>query len=99
MVQRIFQDSAVLPKQAKSATFYMLKYMTKDPIATASALSIIIEAAQKQHIPSLADDAGTPSRNAKVLCIQYHANAIHFDVLLCNVLGHFTISLFCAETR
>jgi hypothetical protein len=53
--------------QAKSATFYMIKYMTKDPIATASTLSIIIEAAQKQHIPSLADDAGTPSRNAKLL--------------------------------
>jgi hypothetical protein len=53
--------------QAKSATFYMLKYMTKDPTAAASTITCIYEAFSKNNIQSVAEDAGTSSRNATLL--------------------------------
>jgi hypothetical protein len=51
---------------AKSVIFYMIKYMTKDPIALANTLSCIVSAAK--HIalyPSAAEDSGTATRSAK----------------------------------
>jgi hypothetical protein len=79
--------------QAKTTTFYMLKYMTKDPIALASTLSTIVEACNKVNIPSTAADASEHSRKAK-LFLQRTLNSMighsEYGQTLCAavLLGH-----------
>ena len=44
--------------QAKSATFYMLKYMCKNPTSAVSTLPCILEAMSKKDNESTAVDSG-----------------------------------------
>jgi hypothetical protein len=79
--------------QAKSATYYMLKYMTKDPTALASSITCVYEAIKKSYIPSSADDRDTDSRRAKLLLqriLNRHIAYSEFSQTLCGyvLLGY-----------
>ena len=58
----------VSPSQAKAAMFYSSKYCSKDPFELSSTLSLFQQAQiALRKYGSSAEDAGTASRNAKIL--------------------------------
>ena len=61
-------QALVTPTQAKAAMFYTSKYCSKDPFQLSSTLSLFHQAQiSMRKWGSIADDAGTASRNAKCL--------------------------------
>jgi hypothetical protein len=79
--------------ESKSAAYYMSKYMGKDPVAIASTLSCIIHALETRDVPSIADDAGTDSRQTKLFLqriLNKQIGLAEYSQTLCAaiLLGH-----------